>query len=76
MEVEAQIEAEDLRTGVVRSAGASHLVYVAIDDLGRPAPTPPLILQSAEEHARWRAAEERRALRSGARTHPRERIQE
>lgn len=51
MEVEAQIEAEDLRTGVVRSAGASHLVYVAIDDLGRPALVPPLILQSEEERA-------------------------
>ena len=37
MEVEALIEAEDLRTGEVRNAGASHLVYVAIDDLGRPA---------------------------------------
>lgn len=67
MEVEAQIEAEDLRTGVVRSAGASHLVYVAIDDLGRPAPAPPLILQSEEERARWRAAEERRAQRARAR---------
>ena len=67
MEVEAQIEAEDLRPGVVRSAGASHLVYVAIDDLGRPIPTPPLMIQSEEERARWRAAEERRALRSGAR---------
>src|SRR5579859_5211246 len=44
MEVETQIEAEDLRTGVVRGVGASHLVYVAIDDLGRPALTPPLIL--------------------------------
>lgn len=63
MEVEALIEAEDLRTGEVRNAGASHLVYVAIDDLGRPANVPPLILQTDEERQRWRAAEERRAFR-------------
>jgi acyl-CoA hydrolase len=63
MEVEAQIEAEDLRTGEVRNAGASHLVYVAIDDLGRPTSVPPLLLQTEEERQRWRDAEERRALR-------------
>ncbi len=63
MEVEALIEAEDLRTGKVRNAGASHLVYVAIDDLGRPTPVPPLVLQTEEERERWRAAEERRAFR-------------
>ncbi|HEX9039254.1 MAG TPA: acyl-CoA thioesterase [Ktedonobacterales bacterium] len=64
MEVEVQIEAEDLRTGVVRSAGASHLVYVAIDDLGRPTLTPPLLIQTEEERERWRAAEKRRAQRA------------
>ena len=63
MEVEVTIEAEDLRTGEVRNAGASHLVYVAIDDLGRPAAVPPLVLQTEEERERWRAAEERRSLR-------------
>lgn len=68
MEVEAQIEAEDLRTGEVRNAGASHLVYVAIDDLGRPALVPRLVLQTEEDHQRWRAAEERRAARALARS--------
>ena len=64
MEVEARIEAEDLRTGTVRHAGTSYLVYVAIDDLGRPTPVPPLILRSDEERQRWREAEERRARRA------------
>lgn len=64
MEVETQIEAEDLQTGQVRSAGASHLVYVAIDSQGRPTPVPPLILQTEDERQRWRAAEERRAFRA------------
>ena len=63
MEVEARIEAEDLRTGVRRHAGTSYLIYVAIDDLGRPAPVPPLILRSKEERQRWKAAEERRQRR-------------
>jgi acyl-CoA hydrolase len=65
MEVEARIDAEDMRTGVVRQAGKSHLVYVAIDDMGHPMPAPPLIVQTDEERERWQAAEERRArLRS------------
>lgn len=63
MEVEAQIEAEDLRTGVRRHAGTSYLIYVAIDDLGRPTPIPPLVLRTKEERQRWKAAEERRMRR-------------
>ncbi len=63
MEVEAQIEAEDLRTGQIRLAGTSHLVYVALDDEGRPVSAPPLRLRTEDERARWRAAEERRARR-------------
>lgn len=64
LEVEAQVEAEDMRTGVVRKAGMCHLVYVAIDDLGKPMPVPPLIVQTDEERERWRAAQERRARRT------------
>jgi acyl-CoA hydrolase len=63
MEVEAQIEAEDLRAGVKRHVGTSYLVYVAIDDMNHPTPVPPLILTSDEDRARWQAAEERRARR-------------
>ncbi len=65
VEVEAQIEAEDLRTGAVRHAGTCYLTYVAIDDLGRPTPVPPLILRTEEERARAGQAEERRARRLG-----------
>lgn len=63
IEVEAEIEAENMRTGEVRQAGTSHLIYVAIDDEGRPTPAPPLLLQTDEERERWRGAEERRARR-------------
>lgn len=66
MEVEARIEAEDLRTGIRRHAGTSYLIYVAIDDLGRPTPVPPLILRTDEERRRWKDAEERRSRRQRA----------
>jgi acyl-CoA hydrolase len=63
MEVEARAEAENMLTGEVRAAGTCYLVYVALDDEGRPTPVPPLLLTSDEERARWRAAEERREQR-------------
>ncbi|HLY30501.1 MAG TPA: acyl-CoA thioesterase [Ktedonobacterales bacterium] len=66
MEVEAIIEAENLRTGQKRHVGVSYLVYVAIDDEGRPTPAPGLILRTNEERARWRAAERRNARRKEA----------
>ena len=64
MEVEAQIEAENMLTGEIRAAGTCYLVYVAIDDLGRPTPVPPLTLETDEERARAQAAERRRAWRT------------
>ena len=63
MEVQAEIEAENMRTGEIRHAGTCYLVYVALDEEGRPAPIPPLIVHTPEERARWRAAERRRAAR-------------
>jgi acyl-CoA hydrolase len=64
MEVEANIEAEDLRTGTPRHVGTSYLVYVAIDDLGQPTPVPPLLLRTAADHRRWREAQARRERRA------------
>lgn len=64
MEVEAHIEAENLLKGNKRHIGTSYLVYVALDEHGRPTPVPPLIPRGEEERARWHAAEERRARRA------------
>jgi acyl-CoA hydrolase len=61
--VQAVIEAENMRTGEVRPAGTCYLVYVALDDLGQPIPVPPLLVRTAEERARWQAAEQRRTQR-------------
>jgi acyl-CoA hydrolase len=63
MEVEAHLEAENLRSGAVRNAGMCHIIYVALDDNGLPTAVPPLRLTTPEEEARHRAAEERRAQR-------------
>lgn len=63
MEVEAIIEAEDPRTGDVRHAGTSYLVYVALDEAGHSTPVPPLELRTDEERARWQAAQRRRERR-------------
>jgi acyl-CoA hydrolase len=64
MEIEVQIQAENLRTGEVRWAGTSYLIYVALDDAGRPTPVSPLILRTDEERARARAAAARRERRA------------
>lgn len=63
IEVEARVEAENMLTGLIRQAGMSHIIYVAIDEQGHPTAAPPLLLRTEEERAAWRAAEERRARR-------------
>jgi acyl-CoA hydrolase len=63
MEVEAHLEAENLRSGAMRNAGMCHIIYVALGDDGQPTPVPPLRLTTSEEEARHRAAEERQAQR-------------
>jgi acyl-CoA hydrolase len=64
MEIEARIQAEDMRSGVVRDVGSCHLTYVAIDAEGKPVPVPPLTLETDVERERWRAAESRRTARA------------
>lgn len=63
MEIEVVVEAENILGGTRRRTSTAHLVYVALDDEGRPKPVPPLIPTTDEERARWAAAERRRAAR-------------
>jgi uncharacterized protein (TIGR00369 family) len=63
IETEVRIEAEDVLTGEVRRISTAYLVYVAIDDDGRPTPVRPLEVRTAEQHQRWQAAEARRSRR-------------
>ncbi|MBI3988470.1 MAG: acyl-CoA thioesterase [candidate division NC10 bacterium] len=63
MEVGVRVEAEDLPTGQVTHTSSAYLVYVALDDQGRPSPVPPLIPETDEDRRRMAEAEFRRRLR-------------
>jgi acyl-CoA hydrolase len=63
MEVGVRVEAENPLTGEVRHASTAYLTMVAIDDMGRPTPVPPLSPQTPTEERRVREAELRRSHR-------------
>ncbi len=52
MEVGVRVEAEDLRTGKRTHTNTSYFVMVALDDNGRPAEVPPLILENEDDRRR------------------------
>jgi acyl-CoA hydrolase len=63
VEVGVEVTAENPIKGFVTHTNSAHLVYVALDDAGKPCSVPPLLLQTEEEHARWaegKARQERR----------------
>ena len=70
IETEVTIQAEDTLTGEVRHISTAYLVYVAIDDEGRPTRVRPLEIRNPEQRARWTAAEERRARRIECKLEP------
>ena len=64
MEVEVRVEAERWdRVDEPLHTASAHLVYVAIDDAGRPRPVPPLVAVSEDEVRRFTEAEIRRRHR-------------
>jgi acyl-CoA hydrolase len=63
MEIRVDVWSEDLLTGERRPTSTAYLTFVAVDKQGRPAPVPPLILETEEERREARAAEARRAAR-------------
>ncbi len=52
MEVEVLVEAEDLLTGEKTHTNTAYLVYVALDEHGRPSEVPPLIPETDEQRER------------------------
>ena len=62
-EVGVRVMAEDMQNGVTVHAASAYLTMVALDARGRPCPLPPLVVRSAEDKRRRRAAETRRAMR-------------
>jgi len=63
MEIGVRAEAEDLFTGDIRHTASAYLTFVALDKAGRPAPVPPLILETEVEKRRNRDAQARRDTR-------------
>jgi uncharacterized protein (TIGR00369 family) len=63
MECGVRVEAEDPLTGVIRHVNSAYLVFVAVDEAGKPRPVPPLIVESDDERRRQREAKLRRERR-------------
>ncbi len=63
LEVGVRVEAENLTTGETWHVGSAYLVFVSLDERGRPAPVPSLIAESPDEVRRRREAQERRQRR-------------
>ncbi|HEY3109989.1 MAG TPA: acyl-CoA thioesterase [Chloroflexota bacterium] len=67
MEVKVVVEAEDVLTGRRRITSEAFLVYVALDEEGRPKPIPPFTPSSQAERADWEGAQRRREARLASR---------
>lgn len=65
MEIGVEVYSEDLVKGVRQHTNSCLVTMVAVDAKGRPAPVPPLALETPDEKERWAAAEDRRARRRG-----------
>ena len=63
LEVGVRVEAENLMSGEVRHISTAFIVYVALDEEGRPTPVPPLIVETEQERKRQAAARVRREFR-------------
>jgi acyl-CoA hydrolase len=63
LEVEVDVVAENPITGQRTHTNTAYLVYVAIDDKGKPTRIPPLLAETPEEQSRMDAAKERQQRR-------------
>jgi acyl-CoA hydrolase len=66
MEIGVRVEAENLATGEVIHTNSAYLVFVALDNDGRPTTVPELVPETEEEKRRSAEAERRRARRTTA----------
>jgi acyl-CoA hydrolase len=63
MEVGVRVEAEDLVSGRRTHTSSAYLVFVALDEHGRPRPVPPLEPETERERRRQAEAKIRREIR-------------
>ena len=72
MEIGARVDVEGVLTAGVRHVASAHLVYVGLDENGRPAPVPPVLAETEDEkrrQAQARVRREQRLLRKRALQH-------
>jgi len=63
IEVEVNVNAEDAIHRTVTHTNSGHFVYVALDDQRKPAPVPPLLLETQSDRDSFAEAKARRELR-------------
>ena len=63
MEVGVRVEADDYLTGRHVHTSSAYLVYVALDQEGKPRPVPPVVAENEEQRQRQREAKLRREAR-------------
>jgi acyl-CoA hydrolase len=63
MEVGVRVEAETYRTGRKVHTSSAYLVFVALDDQGKPRSVPPILAENEEQRQRQREASLRREAR-------------
>lgn len=63
LEVRVHVHAENPVTGQITHTNSAYLVFVAIDEAGKPCQVPQLLLENDEERRRFQEAEERRKRR-------------
>jgi hypothetical protein len=63
LEIGVRVEVEDVISRERRHTSSAYLVFVALDDRGKPRPVPSLIAEGAEERRRQREAKMRRQTR-------------
>jgi acyl-CoA hydrolase len=63
MDIEVRVLAEAPLTGERTLTTTAYLTFVGLDTYGRPAPVPPLLLETEEDHRRHARAQARRAER-------------
>ena len=63
MEAEVQVQAENPITGERTHTNTAYLVYVALDDDGKPVAVPPIKAETEDEIRKMESAKERQARR-------------
>lgn len=63
LEAQVEVQAENPITGERTHTNTAYLVYVALDDNGKPTSVPPLQAETEEEKRKMQQAEERQARR-------------